>query len=52
MSDRVKLVLASLAAMMLPHKVGYSFGVLVLTALMCTTVDLAKQMFGRNVDPL
>ena len=47
MSDRMKLTLASLTIMMLPYRVGYPLGVLVLTAIMSTAVDLAKERFGR-----
>jgi hypothetical protein len=47
MSDRMKLTLASLTIMMLPYRVGYPLSVLVLTAIMSTAVDLAKERFGR-----
>jgi hypothetical protein len=45
---RVKLTLASLWAMMLPHQISYSVSVLVLTAIICIAIDLAKQMFNRD----
>jgi hypothetical protein len=47
MSDRMKLTLASLTIMMLPYRVGYPLSVLVLTAIMSTAIDLAKERFGR-----
>jgi hypothetical protein len=46
MSDRVKLMLASLTVMMLPHRLGYSLTVLVLTAILSTAIDLAKATFA------
>jgi hypothetical protein len=52
MSDRVKLMLASLTVMMLPHRLGYSLTVLVLTAIMSTAIDLAKATFGRDAGVL
>lgn len=52
MSDRMKLTLASLAVMMLPHRLGYSLTVLVLTAIISTAIDLAKEMFGRDAGVL
>ena len=39
MSDRVKLTLASLGALMLPYEVGYTISLLVLSAIMCAVVD-------------
>jgi hypothetical protein len=47
MSDRMKLTLASLTIMMLPYRVGYPLGVLVLTAIVTSAIDLAKERFGR-----
>ena len=52
MSDRMKLTLASLTAMMLPHRLGYSLTVLVLTAIMSTAIDLAKETFCRDAGVL
>ncbi len=45
MSDRMKLTLASLVVMMLPHRLGYPLTVLVLTAIISTALDLAKEVW-------
>lgn len=52
MSDRMKLTLASLAVMMLPHRLGYPLTVLGLTAIISTLIDLAKEAFGRDAGVL
>ena len=46
MSDRVKLMLGSLTVLMLPSIV-LSLTVLILTAIMTTAFDLAKERFGH-----
>ena len=46
MSDRTKLTLASLIVLMLPYVIGYSLSILILTAIMSTAIDLAKQRFS------
>ena len=49
MSDRMKLTLASLVVMMLPHGLGYSLTLLALTATISTAIDLTKEVLGRDV---
>jgi len=48
MSARAKLTFANLTAMMLPQQVGYSLAIVVLTALICSAIDLTKQMFSTS----
>ena len=45
MSDRTKLTLASLIVLMLPYVIGYLLSILILTAIMSTAIDIAKQRF-------
>jgi hypothetical protein len=49
MSDRMKLTLASLVVMMLPHGLGYSLTLLALTATISTALDLKKDVLGRDI---
>jgi hypothetical protein len=47
MSDRTKLTLASLAFMMLPYRIGFPVTALIVTAIVCMAIDLAREACGR-----
>jgi hypothetical protein len=45
MSTRTKLTLASLPMMMLPYRIDFTVTVLIVTAIISTAIDLAKERF-------
>jgi hypothetical protein len=47
MSDRTKLTLASLALMMLPYRIDFPVTALIVTAIVCMAIDMAREASGR-----
>jgi len=48
MSDRTKLMMVSLAVMMLPYRIDFPVAFLVATAMICTAVDTAIESWGQR----
>jgi len=48
MSSRTKLTLASLPVMMLPYRIDFSLGVLLITAILTMAVEAAKQWLADH----
>jgi hypothetical protein len=55
MRDRTKLIIVSLAVMMLPYRLDLPVALLVITAILCIVMDILiercvqRQHFARNV---